>query len=588
MSSETSNNTAAERLVEIAHKNFRFGQDLEREPFAVSKTGPNVAIHINQQQQELHVFRSLLSRAFREAHKKIASNQQVTDAMQILLSDCYAARPEPCFRRVGPCSDDGIAIDLGRPDGKTVLIYPNGPTRWHVVDRSPVIFQRTQVMSAMPLPVEGGSLDEIPKTLGLSDRHWTLLLGWILAAYDRDAPHPILAIFGPAGAGKSFLAKLVMALCDPSPCPLRSAPRSEDDWHVAASSSWVYALDNLSEISPWFADSLCKAVTGDARVVRRLYSAKSLTVTTLKLPVIMTAIEVGSLRSDFGDRLVMLELPKRERVVTERQLEGIIQNKLPAWLGALFDAISRTLEVRPFTRSVENLPRMADFCHLLACADAASVTAGAVRAYEQNREDTSLEVGEGDELIDAITTLLQLSKDGSWYGSATELLRALSDLSGLRKGPEWPRAANQLSKRLRRLEPILQDCGVRYRTQRHGTTRRKALFLSLTKKDTPSFAPFEPAANPIESAEKIRFRPDDGSAIPGRYPSDVVTPADLCPSDARTIPERCLTSVGHRMAPVCENDQRLRTNPQSTPAESREHFERKSGSRKCMDTPAGR
>ena len=143
-------------------------------------------------------------------------------------------------------------------------------------------------------------MDEIQRLFNLTDRQWALVQGWILAAFDCDIPHPILAIFGPAGAGKSCLARLLVRLCDPSPCPLRSAPDSEKDWHIAAASSWVYAIDNVSELKTWLSEALCKAATGDARVVRALFTDKGLAVTKLKLPVIITSIEAGSLRGDFA------------------------------------------------------------------------------------------------------------------------------------------------------------------------------------------------------------------------------------------------------------------------------------------------
>ena len=539
MSSEASNSTAADKIVELAQGLFRFGRSLEGEPFAVSKTGANVALFIRSGDDSS--FQRRLARECRRAHQRVPTKQQMTDAVQTLLSECDDAAPEPCYCRVAPCSDGGIAVDLGTPDGKAALIYPNEP-RWRITERSPVLFQRTEVMSAMPIPVAGGTLNEIPELLGISDRHWNLVAGWVCAAYDRDIPHPILAIFGPAGAGKSFLARLLVQLCDPSPCALRSSPRSEDDWHVAAASSWVYAIDNLSEIKPWFADALCKAATGDARAVRKLYSPKSLTVSCLKLPVILTGIEVGSLRSDLGDRLVMLELPRRQSVRTERELEAIIRQRMPYWLGALFDAVSRVLEARPFLAPSSSLPRMADFAHVLAAADKAGVTVGAAEAYEQNRRDTAQEVRDGDELVDAIAMLLQKAEGGRWEGFATELLQALNGLPGLSRGCTWPKASNQLSGRLKRLAPSLADGGVRYHKHRDGTTRKPVISLLLLKKEKASLGSLGSLANPETSAEKHALHPDDDRTIPERClgaPGGSVATSDGCPNDDRAIPERC-------------------------------------------------
>jgi hypothetical protein len=529
-------NTAADRLIEIAHRHFRFGQNAEREAFAVPKTGPNVALAIGTDAHDS--FRAFLAKEYRKTLKTVPCKSQLSDAIQILTADCLEATPEPCFRRVAPCHDGGIAVDLGRADGKTVLIYANGPTRWHVADRSPVLFQRTQLMGEMPLPVEGGSLDEIPEVMGLSERHWSLLLGWILAAYEPAIPHPLLAIFGPAGAGKSFLAKLAVSLCDPSPCPLKSQPPSEGDWHLAATSAWVYAMDNISEIGPWLSDALCKAATGDARAVRRLYTSKGLTVTSLKLPVILTAIEMGTLRSDFGDRLVMLELPPRDGFTPEAKLAASIKHRLPFWLGALFHAISRAMEQKPATKPPVHSPRMADYAHLLACADAAGVTQNALGEYVRNRRDTVQEVAEGDELVEAIAALLRKAPEGHWQGMATDLLRALQAINGSVPSPGLPKAANQLSGRLKRLEPVLKEYGMQYSFQRETTSRRKLISLSLSKRENLSFASSDRASEATENAEKLRNLPNDGGVSSERSPDDegiaCVTPSD----DLRTMPGR--------------------------------------------------
>ena len=529
-------NTAADRLVEIAQQHFRFGQNAEHEAFAVPKSGANIALPLGTEAHDS--FRAFLAREYRKALKTVPSNTQLSEAIQILNADCLEATPEPSFRRVAPCHDGGIAVDLGRSDGKTVLIHPKGPVRWHVADRSPVLFQRTQLMAAMPIPAEGGSLDEIPEVMGLSERHWSLLLGWVLAAYEPAIPHPILAIFGPAGAGKSFLAKLAVSLCDPSPCPLKSQPPSEGDWHLSATSSWVYAMDNLSEIGPWLAEALCKACTGDARAVRRLYTSKGLTVTSLKLPIILTAIEVGALRSDFGDRLVMLELPPRDGFTPEAKLADKIGHRLPFWLGALFHAISRTLEQKSITKPPTHSPRMADYAHVLACADRAGVTRNAFSEYVRNRRDTVQDAAEGDELVEAITGLLHRAPDGHWRGMATDLLSALQTGKRSVHSPGWPRAANQLSLRLKRLEPVLKECGVRYSARRETTSRRRLISLSLLRKEKASPASSGLPTDAAEPAKELQKLPDDDGAAFERSPNGEAIVYGNLSDDLRTMPGR--------------------------------------------------
>lgn len=537
MSGEKSNSSVPKRLVDFARQNYRFGQSEEKEAFAVPRNGPNLALFLSA--AEGGGFRSRLARDFHKADGAIPSKQCLGDAINVLLADCADAAPAPCYRRVAPHPGGGIVVDLGGPDGKAVVISPNEPVGWQVVASSPVLFHRTELIGPMPDPVAGGSLDAIQRIFGLTDRQWPLVLGWILAAFDRELPHPILAIFGPAGAGKSCLAKLLVQLCDPSPCPLRSAPDSEKDWHIAASSGWVYAIDNVSDLKSWLSEALCKASTGDARVVRSLYTDKGLAVTKLRLPVILTSIEAGSLRADFGDRLVMLELPRRDRTMTEKDMEALIAKWLPAWHGAIFTALSKTRAAQTRARPTAQSARMADFMHLLRCADEAGVTVDAERAYQENRRDTAREVGDGDELVAVISKMLQEAPDTRWHGTASELLQALNASLGDEKPPEWPKMANALSRKLKRVEPVLQDCGVRCERSKHPESRVVLITLSLSKKKETSLVSLAAEAEDFFSAEIDECLPNDSPA-PERSPNDAEGPSAPVPSDHRTITERSL------------------------------------------------
>jgi hypothetical protein len=580
MSSDKPSSSLTTRLVDFARRTYRFGQSAEKDAFAVPLSGPNLALFLSA--GERAGFRSRLARDFYTVDGAVPSNSSLGDAFNVLLADCADAAPEPCYRRVAPHPGGGIVVDLGGPTGTVVVVSPHDPAGWRHVSPSPVLFSRTDVMGSMPDPVAGGSLDEIQRLFDLSDRQWALLLGWILATFDRDIPHPILAIFGPAGAGKSCLARLLVQLCDPSPCPLRSPPDSEKDWHIAAASSWVYAIDNVSDLKTWFSETLCKAATGDARVVRALFTDKGLSVTTLKLPVILTSIEPGKLRGDFGDRLVMLELTRRDRTKTERDMERLISSRLPCWHGAVFTALAEILAARARAKPTTQSARMADFMHLVQCADAVGVTVDAHAAYRENIRDTARDVGDGDELVAAITMMLQKVPDARWHGTASDLLQALNASQGDEKPPGWPKIANSLSRMLTRAEPVLRDCGVRYERSRHPTARVHLITLSLLKKrESPlgSLATEPEATFEGEIDDLCLNDPPE----PERSPNDAVGPPASLPSDLRTITERSSTAPTRRTLQDHQNNpERMKPVESSLDAFS---TCRKCGSRDLIDEP---
>ena len=80
-------------------------------------------------------------------------------------------------------------------------------------------------------------------------------------------------------------------MLDPSPVPVRKPPRDADSWITAAAGSWVVALDNLSAVSEWLSDTLCRASTGDGDVKRQLYTDGGLVVFAFRRCVLLNVAD---------------------------------------------------------------------------------------------------------------------------------------------------------------------------------------------------------------------------------------------------------------------------------------------------------
>ncbi len=141
----------------------------------------------------------------------------------------------------------GLLLDLGRADGHVVVTTATG---WRVIEQSPVLFRRTALTGALPDPTRPGDLAPLRERLNVNDADWSLVLAWLVAALTPELPHPILALLGEQGTGKSTATRHVAEVLDPSPVPLRPAPRDDDQWAVTASSAWVIGSDNLSGVHP--------------------------------------------------------------------------------------------------------------------------------------------------------------------------------------------------------------------------------------------------------------------------------------------------------------------------------------------------
>ena len=83
-----------------------------------------------------------------------------------------------------------------------------------------------------------------------------------IGALRTGGPYPVLALVGEQGSAKTTLSKLLRAVIDPRRAPGRAMPRDERELFIAATNGHVLAFDNLSGLSPWLSDTLCRLTSG--------------------------------------------------------------------------------------------------------------------------------------------------------------------------------------------------------------------------------------------------------------------------------------------------------------------------------------
>lgn len=479
----------ADRLVALALERYRIGRTDTDEPFATPKGGPNLARLLRSDDGD--ALKSELSRDYYRLHRKAPSGAAVDEALRVLQGMANEAEREPVALRLAR-HRDGIVLDLGDATGRAVVIEPGG---WSIVDRSPLLFRRSALTGALPAPVRGGNLDSLRRLLNVTEETWRLVRGWLVAALLPDIPHPIARIGGMQGAGKSTAAMILGSLVDPSPAALCAPPRDPEDWMVLASASWAVALDNVSDVSEWWSDALCRAVTGDALVRRRRYSDSAATVLSFRRVVILTSIDAGAIRGDLGDRLLLLDLlpidGKQRRYDAELREEA--DRLRPEILGAALDLLARTLEELPRVELAEKT-RLADFERVLAAVDRV-VGCDALAVYRRQRDTIAEEVVASDPVAVRLLTFMQTR--GEWAGNAMELLSALS----VGRAPkDWPRSPRGMSAALHRGMPALARVGVVIEppTEREPGGARKRVWRM--RWEPPTTDPTDPIVPECDSA----------------------------------------------------------------------------------------
>jgi hypothetical protein len=423
---------------------------------ATSEVEPTWKIHST-------AFREWLGLRCHRERGKSPGSQSVTDALTVISG--YARHDgdtrEVHIRVAG--LEDRVYLDLGDEDWSVVEVTPEG---WRMTSKSPVRFRRAPGMLPLPVPVSSSTtaLEELRGLLNVEDADdWLLTQGWLLAALSPRGPYPIMELVGEAGSAKSTHARVCRGLIDPSKAPLRKPPREGRDVHIAANNSWVIAYDNLSELSDWLADDLCRLSTGGGFSTRALYTDDEEAIFDATRPIVLTGVEgVGDDRTDLPDRTMRILKPRiRKRArLKEDELVERFERIRPRVLGVLLDAVAVALGT---VNEIEfgDLPRMADAAAWIEAAGRGHMgwdPGEFIAAYDERH-------AQGHQLaIEASIIgppLVAIANNGGFSGSSSELLAQLEGEvdEKLLKRREWPKSATQVSKKLRRLAPDLRGLG---------------------------------------------------------------------------------------------------------------------------------
>jgi hypothetical protein len=236
-------------------------------------------------------------------------------------------------------------------------------------------------------------------------------------------------------------------LLDPTPVPLRKAPRDAETWITSASSSWLVRVDNLSGIPDWLSDTLCRAVTGDGDMRRKVYTDCDLAVFAFRRCVILSSIDLGALRGDLASRLLVIDLDRisdraRRR---EEQLTREWEQAQPRILGALLDFAAGVAGVLPSVR-LETVPRMADLAQILAAVDQLMGTDGYVRYVGRGVRLTE-ESLQADPFVMALALVLAGERTAT---SAELLAEAARVYEGQHPPKGWPDSSRAVTALLKR------------------------------------------------------------------------------------------------------------------------------------------
>lgn len=444
--------SAATQLVELAMARYVLGVTPEGDPYAIPKSGGHVARSLRGGKAGL---RAELSREYFRTFEKAAPQQALADALLVLEGESAEAEPQATHLRVAEHSDH-VYLDMGDVAESVIRIDRTG--RWeHGNLDVPVLFRRTVLTGAYPEPSRNGDLEPLWSTLNVAESDRPLLLAAMVAALIApDVPHPVLALAGEQGTAKTTTTKTVVSLTDPSSVPVRKPPRDMDSWVTAAAGSWVVGIDNISTISDWFSDSLCRAATGEGDVKRALYTDSGLSVVAFRRVIVVNGIDWGAMRGDLAERslIVTLERIPAQHRRSEADLADAWAQVYPTILGGLLDLAAQVYSILPTVVLAES-PRMADFARILAAVDQITDTSGLDRYIGQSATLAADTIA-SDPFLAAVTDAVV----NEYEGSAADILALATPVSDRWRAPRgWPRSARSVTSILRRSAPALRSIG---------------------------------------------------------------------------------------------------------------------------------
>ncbi|MBI1778820.1 MAG: hypothetical protein HYR63_26065 [Proteobacteria bacterium] len=449
-------------------------------------------------------FRNWLTRLFYEATRSAPNSEALQQALNLLKARAQFDYPERLVHLRVAHFGDRLYLDLCDETWRAVAIDSTG---WRVINRPPVRFRRAAGMRPLPVPVAGGSVEELHSFLNVKSDDFVLAVAWSLACLRNQGPCPVLVLSGEQGTAKSTFCRILRDLLDPNTTPLRSLPREDRDLFIAANNAHVLAFDNVSGLPQWLSDTFCRLATGGGFAVRQLYTDQDEVLFDAKRPVLLNGIENVVTRADLADRAIFLTLEPipEQRRLSEADLWVSFETYRPRILGALLDALVEGLKKLPDIH-LPTLPRMADFALWASACETAIWPAGTfINAYDRNRRETVETVIDADPIAAAVRDMM--AAQAEWSGTASGLLVSLAKFVGDRvaRSKTWPDTPRALSSRLRRSADFLRKSGIEVEFVKQGHNRDRMIQITTRNHSAPENVGRRPSASSAWSGETNGF-----------------------------------------------------------------------------------
>ncbi len=327
---------------------------------------------------------------------RIASNDHIGTAISQLEAIALLERPEMLVANRVAEHGGKLYIDLANRARHIIEVTPDG---WKVVENSPVRFLRPYGTLPLPVPLAGGTLEELQRFINVDEADLPLLLAFVVGCFHPAGPYSLLQVVGEQGTAKSSLMRLIHDLVDPQLAVGNTLPKDERDLLVSAQQRWLVSFDNVDALSRKLSSLLCMLVTGAASANRKLFTDADQAILRAKRPIIITAIANVVTASDLLDRTLTLVLPqipsdsrKSEYAIAQELRRDGVRGRI---FGYVLNGVAAALAGHAAIKR-DDMPRLADFFSWATAAEQglAIPPGSTIDAFKQQAAEESLHVEE--------------------------------------------------------------------------------------------------------------------------------------------------------------------------------------------------
>ncbi|RLF03850.1 MAG: hypothetical protein DRJ60_07955, partial [Thermoprotei archaeon] len=417
----------ATRLVQIAHRYCtEFFRNQYNEAFAAIRSSDFLKVVAVDSRE----FKDWLSYEYFRETGNTPSTVSLYSAISVLRGEAlHRGRQYNLDVRVTG-DENTIYYDLCTDDWRIIKITKDG---WVIASHDTPIFRRYTHQRPQVIPKRDGNLKLLLKHVPLKDESdKKLFLPSVAASMIPHTPHIIIVFSGVPGSRKTTVSKMIKRLVDPSALKVQSPPNDRRELAQQLAHHYLCAFDNISGLTEWQSDMLCRAATGEGFSKRKLYTDEDDVIFEYRRAIVLNGIGGFIQRLDLLDRCIVFELDsvnESERK-EERAVWSEFERDLPKIFGGLLNVISEAMRLLPDVREDlygKGLPRMADFC---VWGEAIARALGYAEfefynAYRKRLKSQSREVLTSDILAYVLLDWLESLKDDMgnvrWRGTASEL-----------------------------------------------------------------------------------------------------------------------------------------------------------------------